>query len=165
MSATYSKEYLINSLNRHISNSGLTLAFLAEETGTQPSVLSKLLNGTILKPDLRLIKQLCGVLNLSYRDLLYDSPLDYLEVGSPFPYILARLADEAAIGNMTILSNELDVSKQYLNKVMHGEKPSDSFLSKAASYFGLTYDHITGKKRINLAKVSSFFLKEKSSGH
>lgn len=97
MPSTIERSHLINTLTEGMEFTGRTITWLSAQVNSSPSIISKLLNGETKTPSLSLVKRICDVLELSYRDVLYDSPVDFIEVGESLSFILQRLIDEAAL--------------------------------------------------------------------
>jgi len=156
MQKTIETAHLIESLNQAILDNRTTLTQLASQVSSSPALLSNLLKGKVKSPNLSLVKRICDVLDLSYREVIYSTPLDFIKPGEEFNVILQRLMNEAAM-SQSELSEITEFSKQYISQVFLSGKASVRFYDTVASLFGLSYNQITGKEEIDLEEVSKFF--------
>lgn len=156
MPSTVERPHLILALSAGLESKNKGITWLSQQVDSSPSIISKLLNGETKSPNLDLVKRICDLLELSYRDVLYDSPLDHIQSGQPLSVILQRLMDESAL-NIAELANKVDCSKQYVSKVLKDGKASNNFYEKVASLFGLTMEQILGNEPIDLIDVSEFY--------
>lgn len=160
MSTTIDQQHLSDAITSGLRTAGENYSWLSKQVDTTPSVLSKMISGITKNPDLGLVRRICEVLDLSYREVIYISPLSFIEEEQDFSLILQRLIDESAM-NTAEFSKKICFSKQYISRLLSGDNPSDAFCQSLAMMFGLSFDQIKGKSRINLEEASTFYFNSK----